>query len=58
MGFEGGQVASEHIYWDQASLLAQIGLLDPTNLPIAGPVQAQALVDPKVALNELITERF
>ena len=27
MGFDDGKVASEHIYWDQASLLAQVGLL-------------------------------
>lgn len=55
MGFQDGKVASEHIYWDQGSLLAQIGLLDSSNLPIAGPVQAQALVDPSVALNEMIS---
>jgi carboxymethylenebutenolidase len=54
MGFEEGKVASEHIYWDQASLLSQIGLLDTTNLPIAGGTQAQALVDSDIALNELI----
>jgi carboxymethylenebutenolidase len=55
MGFDEGQVVSEHIYWDQASLLAQVGMLDATNLPIAGSGQAHALVDPEVALNELIT---
>jgi carboxymethylenebutenolidase len=55
MGFEDGRVASEHIYWDQASLLAQIGLLDTTNLPIAGSAQAQALVDPAVPLDTMIT---
>ena len=55
VGFEDGRVASEHIYWDQASLLAQIGLLDTTNLPIAGSIQTQALVDPDVALNKMIT---
>lgn len=54
MGFDDGKVASEHIYWDQASLLAQIGLLTPANLPITGAAQAQALVDPTIALNELI----
>jgi carboxymethylenebutenolidase len=54
MGFRGGQVASEHIYWDQASLLAQTGLLNTTDLPIAGSVQAQSLVDPSVALNQMI----
>src|SRR5262249_30424905 len=55
MGFEDGQVASEHIYWDQASLLAQIGVLDTTDLPIAGSVQAQALVNPSITLNRMIT---
>ena len=54
MGFEGDKVASEHIYWDQASLLAQIGVLDTTDLPVTGAIQAQALVDPGVALNTLI----
>jgi carboxymethylenebutenolidase len=55
MAFEDGKVASEHIYWDQASLLAQIGLIDSADLPITGAIQAQSLVDTKIALNELIT---
>ncbi len=55
MGFEGAKVASEHIYWDQASLLVQIGVLDPASLPMAGALQAEALVDADVPLNELIT---
>lgn len=54
MAFEDGKVASEHIYWDQASLLAQIGLIDSAHLPITGAIQAQSLVDTKIALNELI----
>src|SRR5688572_20625866 len=28
MKFDGDKIAHEHIYWDQASVLAQIGLLD------------------------------
>ena len=28
MKFKGNKIAHEHIYWDQASLLKQIGLLD------------------------------
>jgi carboxymethylenebutenolidase len=44
MGFEGGKVAYEHIYWDQASVLAQIGLLDPAELPVAGAEQADRLL--------------
>src|SRR3974377_82757 len=40
MGFdEAGRVAYEHIYWDQASLLVQVGLLAPTLLPVAGATQ-------------------
>jgi carboxymethylenebutenolidase len=54
MGFQDGKVASEHIYWDQASLLTQIGLIDPSNLPVSGQAQARALVDPSVDLNEMI----
>jgi len=38
-----GKVAHEHIYWDQGSVLAQIGLLDPKELPVVGAEQAQKL---------------
>ena len=34
VGVKEGKVAYEHIYWDQAGLLAQLGLLDPTGLPV------------------------
>jgi len=44
MKFENGKVAHEHIYWDQASLLVQVGLLDPKNLPVAGVEQAIELL--------------
>ena len=44
MGFEDGKVAYEHIYWDQASVLVQIGLLDPDTLPVAGGEQAEQLL--------------
>ena len=45
MGFTDGKVAYEHIYWDQASVLVQIGLLDPAGLPIAGSEQAERLLE-------------
>jgi carboxymethylenebutenolidase len=45
MQFEGDKVAHEHIYWDQACLLTQIGLLDPNKLPVTGAEQARALVE-------------
>lgn len=44
---EDGKVAHEHIYWDQASVLVQIGLLDPTGLPVTGASQADLIRDPE-----------
>jgi carboxymethylenebutenolidase len=54
VGFAGGKVAYERIYWDQASLLVQIGLLDPTSLPVTGAEQARRVLDPTRPSNELI----
>jgi len=45
MGFERDRVAYEHIYWDQASVLVQIGLLDPAGLPVAGVDTAERLLE-------------
>jgi carboxymethylenebutenolidase len=45
MKFEGDKIAHEHIYWDQACVLAQVGLLDPAKLPVTGARQAEALVE-------------
>ena len=44
MKFENGKVAHERLYWDQASLLVQVGLLDPGNLPVVGVEQAKRLL--------------
>ena len=42
MGFDdAGRLACEHIYWDQASLLVQVGLLDPKLFPVSGADRAQ-----------------
>jgi len=43
--FEGGKVAHEHIYWDQASVLVQVGLLNPAGLPVAGVETALKVLD-------------
>jgi carboxymethylenebutenolidase len=43
MKFKGNKIVHEHIYWDQASLLAQIGLLDANNLPVKGIEQSRKL---------------
>jgi carboxymethylenebutenolidase len=43
VGFVDGKVDYEHIYWDQASLLVQVGLLDRRGLPVTGAEQAETL---------------
>ena len=40
-----GRLVHEHIYWDQASVLVQLGLLDPAGLPVKGSECVQRLVD-------------
>jgi carboxymethylenebutenolidase len=57
VGFRGKKVSHEHIYWDQASLLVQVGLLDPAQLPITGVEQARKLLDKTLPSNELIVRR-
>jgi carboxymethylenebutenolidase len=54
MGIQEGKVAYEHIYWDQASLLLQVGALDPERLPIQGVEEAKMLRDHKLPANALI----
>jgi len=50
VGFEGGKVTHEHIYWDQASVLVQIGLLNPDGLPVHGIETAQRMEEIKVKI--------
>jgi carboxymethylenebutenolidase len=52
--FRGAKLCSEHIYWDQASVLAQIGLLDTAQLPVVGIESAQKLADSSLPSNLLI----
>ena len=52
--FNGGKLAHEHIYWDQASVLVQIGLLDPAQLPVVGVETAKKVLDPSLPANELM----
>jgi carboxymethylenebutenolidase len=52
--FRGGKLAHEHIYWDQASVLVQIGLLDPFRLPVAGVESARKVLEPSLPANELM----
>jgi carboxymethylenebutenolidase len=54
VGFEGDKIAYERIYWDQASMLVQLGLLDRAALPVTGAEQTARLIDPKLPSNTLI----
>jgi len=48
VGFTDGKISHEHIYWDQASVLVQIGLLNPAGLPVGGAEVACKVVNPKL----------
>ena len=52
--FRDGKLAHEHIYWDQASVLAQLGLIDSSKLPVAGVESAEKVLNPKLPSNELM----
>ena len=52
--FRDGRLAHEHIYWDQASVLVQLGLLDPAQLPVAGVESAEKVLDPALPANRLM----
>ena len=52
--FRGDKLYNEHIYWDQASVLVQIGKLDAAGLPVAGSETAQKLKDESLPSNALM----
>ncbi|WP_372600459.1 dienelactone hydrolase family protein [Amphritea sp.] len=52
--FRGDKLYHEHIYWDQASVLVQIGKLDPQGLPVAGQESAAKLLDETLPSNTLM----
>jgi len=53
--FRDGKLAYEHIYWDQASVLVQIGLIDAAKLPVAGVESARKVLDPTLPANTLMS---
>jgi len=53
--FREGKLAHEHIYWDQASVLVQIGLIDAAKLPVAGVESARKVLDPSLPANALMS---
>jgi carboxymethylenebutenolidase len=48
VGFQGDKISHEHIYWDQAGVLVQIGLLNPASLPVTGAESARKVLNPKL----------
>jgi carboxymethylenebutenolidase len=52
--FRGGKLVHEHIYWDQASVLVQVGLLDPAGLPVAGAATARKVLDKTLPSNGMM----
>lgn len=53
ISFENDKISSEHIYWDQATVLMQMGLLNK-RLPVIGDTQCDRLLDANVPVNQLI----
>jgi len=54
IGFKDGKVQYEHIYWDQAAVLVQLGMLNAKALPVAGAETARKVLDPGLPSNALI----
>lgn len=53
--FRGDKLCNEHIYWDQATALVQIGLLEPKKgLPIAGIEASKKVWDEKLPSNTIM----
>ena len=52
--FEGDKLIHEHIYWDQACVLVQLGLIDANKLPVTGVESARKTIDPSLPSNRLM----
>jgi len=48
VGFDGDKISHEHIYWDQAGVLLQIGLLKADGLPVTGAESARKVLNPRL----------
>lgn len=55
--FEGDKIAGERIYWDQASVLAQVGLIDAAGLPVVGAEGAHKALDVTAEPSNALIER-
>jgi carboxymethylenebutenolidase len=52
--FEGNKIKSENLYWDNATILKQAGLIHDPKLPILGAESARNMSSPTEPLNQLI----
>ena len=52
--FRDGKLAHEHLYWDQASVLVQLGMLDPVTLPVVGVDSARKVLNSSLPSNALL----
>lgn len=57
VGFGRGRIAFERIYWDQASVLVQLGLLPREGLPVSGAESARKVLDPQLPPREFAGDR-
>ena len=46
VGIESSKVSHQHIHWDQANLLVQLGLINPEGLPLTGTGAVAKLRNP------------
>ena len=56
--FAGDKLVHEHIYWDQASVLVQIGMLGAADLPVSGAEQARKVMDENLPSNTLMRDAW
>ena len=54
VNFRGDKLYHEHIYWDQAAVLVQLGLIDRKGLPVTGAEAARKLLDETLPSNTLM----
>ena len=55
--FEGEKIAGERVYWDQASVLAQVGLIDADKLPVTGAEAARKVLSPASEPSNALIDR-
>ena len=55
VGFKDGKISHQHIYWDQAGVLVQVGLLDPAGLPVSDGESARKVFDPSLPARKIMT---